>query len=39
MNELLRYFQDSTISELIIGLIVVAWLLRFIYEIIFNRDA
>ena len=37
MNELVEYFKNGTIIDLIIGVIIAAWVIRWIYEIITDK--
>ena len=38
MNELINYFKNGSILDVIIGVVVTAAILRVVYEIIFKKD-
>ena len=37
MNELIDYFTNASLSDIVIGIIVVAIVVRIVYEIITNK--
>ncbi|SDG67521.1 hypothetical protein SAMN05421827_109119 [Pedobacter terrae] len=38
MKEIYNYFVDGSISDVIIGVLALGFLIRFLYEVIANHD-